>query len=239
MKLLQFVFLLALSSSVVLSEDPHPCSHVMKDKNHAVCTLFPESTEGPYYLPDQEVRQDITEGKPGFPLELTMIVVNFTTCEPLVNVAVDLWHCDAGGEYSAFQDGGNPGTGRPPTPPNDDTFEENSPKDENTFLRGIQFTDQEGRVTFKTIFPGWYVGRTVHLHIDAHVNNEKHTGQLYFGEPLTAYIGTQYPYSNFTHPRTTNVQDRIFNEADGKATTLILGSSEGGYQTSILMGFEK
>jgi len=216
-------FLLAVSSSGVLSEDPHPCSHVMKDAKHAVCTLFPESTEGPYYLPDQEVRQDITEGKPGIALELTMTVVNFTTCEPLVNVAVDLWQCDAGGIYSSFQDAGNV----------------NSPRDEKTFLRGIQYTDNEGRVTFKTIFPGWYPGRTVHLHVDAHVNNEKHIGQLYFGEPLTAYIGTQYPYSNFTHRRTTNAEDRIFNEADGKGTTLILGYSESGYQSSILMGFEK
>ena len=223
MKLISVIILAAALIACVESKNaPHLCSHVMKNENHAVCSLFPEAVEGPYFLDDQAVRQNITEGKPGIPLELSLTVVNFTTCEPLANVAVDIWQCDAAGEYSSFI-----GVTFPDA------------KDDNTFLRGIQYTDSNGMVTFYTIFPGWYPGRTVHIHVDAHVNGEKHIGQLYFTETLTAYVERQEPYVNSTTYRVKNSEDGIFNESDGVATTLNLDTINGGFQSSILMGFQK
>ena len=67
-----------------------------------LCVLTPELTEGPYYLDDQLLRQDITVGKPGVPLKLHIGVTDIATCVPLANAAVDVWHCDAKGYYSGI-----------------------------------------------------------------------------------------------------------------------------------------
>ena len=96
------------------------------------CVLAPEQTEGPYFLDDQRIRRNITEGKPGVPLTLRLTVVDASTCRPLRGAAVDVWHCDAAGVYSGVQ--GNAGS----------------------FLRGIQRTDAKGVALFRTIYPGWY-----------------------------------------------------------------------------------
>ena len=104
-----------------------------------VCTaLTPERTEGPYYIDDKLLRDDITEGKAGVPLELSVTVMDVTTCEPLVDAAVDIWHCDALGDYSAISGQGG----------NDDTSGE-------TWLRGVQLTGTDGVATIATIYPGW------------------------------------------------------------------------------------
>jgi hypothetical protein len=125
-----------------------------------VCVLTPELTEGPYYLPLNLVREDITEGKPGVPLRLRLAVVDVTNdCAPLGNAAVDIWHCDAQGFYSGVS--GNPGGGADP--------EAGAGAEAGTFLRGIQLTGEDGIAEFDTIYPGWYSGRTVHIHMKVHV----------------------------------------------------------------------
>ena len=125
----------------------------------AQCVLSPELTEGPYYVPDEALRRDITEGKPGTPLVLTLRVVNARTCGVVKNATVDVWHCDALGVYSgAVAD--HAGT---------------------NFLRGAQKTNAGGVATFKTIYPGFYAGRAVHIHVKVHVRGSVvHTGQLFF-----------------------------------------------------------
>ena len=121
------------------------------------CVLALEQTEGPYYIAKGKVRRNITEGRPGRPLTLRLAVVDASTCKPIKDAAVDVWHCDALGDYS-----GVGGTG-------------------GTFLRGVQRTNPQGIATFRTVFPGWYQGRTVHIHVKVHVRgNVVHTGQLYF-----------------------------------------------------------
>src|SRR5262245_58805212 len=64
------------------------------------CVPAPELTEGPYYLPNERVRRDITEGKPGTPLRLRLMVVSTSSCRPIKGAAVDIWHADASGVYS-------------------------------------------------------------------------------------------------------------------------------------------
>src|ERR671930_181076 len=86
------------------------------------CVLTPEQTEGPYYIANERVRRNITEGRPGTPLTLRARVVDASTCKPVKDAAVDVWHCDAGGAYSGFGAGAG----------------------SRTFLRGIQRTDAKG-----------------------------------------------------------------------------------------------
>jgi protocatechuate 3,4-dioxygenase beta subunit len=106
----------------------------------STCTLIPEATEGPYYADDMLVRQDITQGNTGITMILNITVIDTNTCQPIVGAAVDIWHCNSLGVYSAYESEGT--------------------KDE-TFLRGIQFTDDNGIASFTTIYPGWYVAKSL------------------------------------------------------------------------------
>jgi protocatechuate 3,4-dioxygenase beta subunit len=107
----------------------------------------PEMTEGPFYIAREKVRRNITDGHPGTPLVLRLTVVDASTCKPIKGAAVDIWHADAAGNYSGF----GAGSGN------------------RTFMRGIQRTDANGVATFRTVHPGWYQGRTVHIHVKVHV----------------------------------------------------------------------
>ena len=138
------------------------------------CVLAPEMTEGPYYISGEEVRTDITEGHPGTPLRLALTVVDVTTCAPIPNAMIDVWHADAGGNYSGF----------------------GSTSSNRTFLRGRQVTDASGKAGFTTIYPGWYQGRATHIHLKVHAGgNAVHTGQLFFDETVTEAVYATSPYN--------------------------------------------
>jgi protocatechuate 3,4-dioxygenase beta subunit len=115
-----------------------------------VCLLTPDVTQGPYYFDPKLVRADITEGKPGVPVTFRLQVVD-ATCRPLAGARVDIWHCDAGGLYSNYAGQG-------------DDHAHPVSTDGATFLRGTQIADAHGIVDFKSIYPGWYHGRTTHVH---------------------------------------------------------------------------
>ncbi|MEU6348028.1 intradiol ring-cleavage dioxygenase [Streptomyces sp. NPDC047072] len=204
----------------------------------AVCTLTKEMTEGPYYLDGQYVRADITEGKTGFPLKLALTVVDDDTCATISNALVEIWHCDALGEYSGYV--GNNGHSEP---------------DSGTFLRGGVLTNSSGVANITTVYPGWYRGRCVHIHVKVHVNvtltsdgsftggTELHTGQLFFDETVTAKVGALSPYSANTVTRTTLAQDSIYDDggaASGLLTLTALGSSPtAGYTGTLTLGVER
>ncbi|MFD7130318.1 intradiol ring-cleavage dioxygenase [Streptomyces sp. NPDC059894] len=203
----------------------------------AVCTLTKELTEGPYYLDGQYVRADITEGKAGIPLKLTLTVVDDDTCVPLSNALVEIWHSDALGEYSGFV--GNNGHNEP---------------DSGTFLRGGVLTNSSGVASITSIYPGWYRGRCVHIHVKVHTNvtltsdgsftggQEIHTGQLFFDETITTAVARVSPYSTNTVTRTTLAQDSIYDEggaASGLLTLTALGSTtSAGYAAALTLGVE-
>ena len=176
------------------------------------CVLAPELTEGPYYVPNETVRRDITEGKPGTPLRLHLTVVGTSSCKPLRSAAVDIWHADASGVYSGVA--GNSGT----------------------FLRGVQKTDRNGLAVFDTIYPGWYQGRAVHIHVKVHVGgNVVHTGQLFFPDALSDRVYKGAPYRTRGNPDTTNAEDAIYR--DGGSRSLLRPSASGsGYLGSMVMG---
>jgi len=182
----------------------------------ASCMLSPELTEGPYYISGEAVRSDITEGKAGVPLRLSLNVVNASSCAPISGATVEVWHADAGGDYSGFGNGAS----------------------SRTFLRGAQVAGADGAVTFQTIYPGWYVGRAVHIHLKVHIaGNVVHTGQLFFDEQVSDGVYARSPYSSRTGQRTTNAQDSIYTQ--GGAQTLQLAAEGDGYRGTCLLGVQQ
>jgi len=153
------------------------------------CILTPAQTEGPYYVADATTRRDITEGKPGVPLRIRLTVRDATTCQKLPGAQVEIWHCDAAGVYSGV----------------------NGAADTTTFLRGRQVSDRKGKVLFDTIYPGWYTGRTPHIHVKVHVSGTTvHTGQLYFDDTVTRAVYQKEPYAARGAADTTNTTDGIY-----------------------------
>lgn len=180
------------------------------------CMLAPELTEGPFYLPNEKVRRNIAESKAGTPLTLRLTVVDASTCRAVKGAAVDIWHCDAGGVYSGVQ---------------------NAPG--KSFLRGIQKTDAKGIATFETIYPGWYPGRAVHIHVKAHLGGTVvHTGQLFFPDALTDTVYRNAPYSSRPSRETRNAADSIFVNG-GKRSVLALRKNGSRYVGSITMGVHR
>jgi protocatechuate 3,4-dioxygenase beta subunit len=179
------------------------------------CVLAPEQTEGPYYLPGDKLRSDIREGKKGVPLSLRLGVVDASTCRPIRGAAVDVWHCDAGGVYSGTSVQGTEG---------------------RTFLRGIQRTNASGLAAFKTIYPGWYRGRTVHIHVQVSLGGSVvHTGQLYFPDKVTDAVYRRAPYASRPGRDPRNSGDSIFRNG-GSRSLLTLTKSGTGYVGAITMG---
>jgi len=182
------------------------------------CVLAPEQTAGPYYLDGDKVRRNITEGKAGVSLALRLAVVDVSTCKPIRGAAVDIWHCDAAGVYS--------GTSVQDTA-------------DLTFLRGIQRTDAKGVATFRTIYPGWYPGRTVHIHVTVSLGgNIVHTGQLYFLDTLTDRVYKRSPYSRRPGRDTRNAADGVFRNG-GARSILKLTKAGSGYTGAITMGVQR
>jgi protocatechuate 3,4-dioxygenase beta subunit len=178
------------------------------------CTLTPEITEGPFYLDLKNVRADVTEGRPGAPLELNLIVTNELVCTPIKDAAVDIWHTDALGNYSGVQGAGG------------------------TFMRGTQVTDANGQVTFKTIIPGWYSGRTVHIHVKVHAGtNQEHTGQLFFDDTFLDAVFTESPYNTRGKRDKRNASDGIY-AGGGSATTVTPSKAAKGYVATISMSVQ-
>jgi len=181
------------------------------------CVLTPELTEGPYYIDGEKVRRDIRDGHPGTLLTLRLTVLNASTCKPLKGAAVDIWHADAAGVYSGFGAGAG----------------------SRTFMRGVQRTDKNGLAVFTTVYPGWYQGRAVHIHVKVHVGgNVVHTGQLFFSDALTEQVYKSTPYAARGNPDVTNGQDSIFVNG-GKRSLLSVKKSGTGYVGSIAMGVHK
>jgi protocatechuate 3,4-dioxygenase beta subunit len=196
----------------------------------AACVLTPEVTEGPYYLDLDKVRSDITEGKDGTPLDLKITVVDATGCSPIKDAAIDVWHCDAGGVYSGFSQAsaGGPGGGAQST------------TDDQTFLRGTQVTDANGLGQFQTIYPGWYRGRAVHIHMKVHVGGSVvHTGQLFFDDGLTDQVYQSAPYSSRGTPDVRNSADDIYRSAGAASAVLAVTPSGQGYAGEITVGVKR
>ena len=182
------------------------------------CVLTPELTEGPYYIAGERLRRNITDGHPGTPLLLHLAVVDASTCKPISGAAVDIWHADAAGNYSGFGAGSR----------------------SRTFMRGIQKTNASGIATFQTVYPGWYQGRSVHIHVKVHVSGRVvHTGQLFFSDALTDRVYRKAPYSKRPNRTTRNANDSIFVNGGRKSILALSRRAAGGYIGTITMGVHR
>ncbi|SMX33431.1 intradiol ring-cleavage dioxygenase [Actibacterium lipolyticum] len=187
-----------------------------------VCMVMPEVTEGPYYLDPGLIRADITEGKTGIPLKLTMQVVD-AQCAPFAGARVDIWHCDAEGNYSGYSGQGSDSV--------NDTQGE-------TFLRGTQFTGDGGLVTFDTIYPGWYRGRTTHIHYKVFLDETTVlTSQIFFPDALSQYLfDTVAPYNARSGARdTVNSNDWIAAQA-GDGAFAAIREQANKYTAALVVG---
>lgn len=219
------------------------------------CTLVPEQEEGPYYIDDERLRRDIAEDKPGVALKLRIALVDAARCAPLPNAAVDIWHCDAMGVYSGFTSGGfggpdggpggpppmgpPPGPGRMGPPPGRRKI------DATRFLRGVQLTGPDGGVEFATIYPGWYLGRAIHIHLKVHLSGHvSHTGQIFLPEEVTADVAKLTPYAaRLPVHRTLQSEDHVFNGQRGAASMAGLsrlrsGSNADGFLATVTLAID-
>jgi protocatechuate 3,4-dioxygenase beta subunit len=189
-------------------------------------------TVGPYFVDERVNRSDLTTGTSdsnvtdATPLALAITVQQYNSsgCTALSGAQVDIWHADAGGKYSDESSEGTTG---------------------ERYLRGYQVTDQNGLVSFKTIFPGWYSGRTVHIHVmvrqfDSAGNQTfEWETQFFFDPTLTNQIMATAPYNTRGTPDTSNSQDDIYSQSSGKTLLTLTRTSEGtGYSAAITLGVQ-
>lgn len=193
------------------------------------CVLMPEMTEGPYWVDEKlnrsDIRVDPSDGsiRPGRPMNLTVTVyaVNGSACGLLPGAAVDIWHCDAGGLYSDVAMNNTVG---------------------KKFLRGYQVTNNSGVARFTTIYPGWYSGRTVHIHLRVRTYSGaqvlgQFTSQLFFDDAVTDEVFAVAPYNTRGARNTRNSNDNIYQGAATRDRTMLtLTKTADGYDAAISIG---
>lgn len=198
------------------------------------CIVRPEQTEGPYFIDAKLNRSDIRsepttgEVKAGTPLMLAFAVsaVGSDQCRPLAGALVDVWHCDAHGVYSAFEDrdAGN--------------FDTRG----QTFLRGQQVTGDDGMARFRTIYPGWYPGRAVHIHFKIRTEagpdrTYEFTSQFYFDEGLNDQVHAAEPYADQGTRTTMNADDSIYR-VSGDQLLIEATHGENGVEATFAIGLD-
>ncbi len=179
------------------------------------CVVTPNETVGPYPSRVDLFRSDIREGKPGIQLDLGITVVNTaSSCAALNGVNVEIWQCDATGNYSQY-----------------------GSEQSKTYLRGIQTTDASGQVKFTTVYPGWYQGRATHIHVEVTRNGQSlKVSQIAFPDAVNAEVyGTGVYASRGTNP-TTNMRDGIFADSLNSELASITGNPSSGYAATFTIG---
>ncbi|KAJ8068498.1 hypothetical protein OCU04_004048 [Sclerotinia nivalis] len=184
------------------------------------CILSPEVTQGPYYVSGEYVRADIVEDQQGIDLILDTQVIDMSTCNPVTNAVVEIWHCNSTGVYSGIVASTNGNAA--------DTANINS-----TFLRGLQATDAEGVAQFQTLFPGHYTSRSNHIHVLVHFNGTtyangtygggviSHVGQMFFDQDLISQVEAISPYNTNTQPTTLNSADGVLVDEAASSDPMI------------------
>ncbi|KAE8206888.1 hypothetical protein CF327_g7468 [Tilletia walkeri] len=202
---------------------------------NSTCVLAPEVTEGPYFHHQgHPIRRHMAEYQLGLPFVMNIGVIDIETCKPAENILVDIWLANATGYYS----------GHPVPHPhlkNEKPAESGKRKgmlsayprtnERENWLRAAYPTDANGVVQFTSIFPGYYTGRSTHVHTRVYtdwtpLSNGSyiggplaHIGQFFFEDELNESIDKMWPYSENpiknTHGRTRNWNDglNIFDTA--------------------------
>jgi protocatechuate 3,4-dioxygenase beta subunit len=173
--------------------------------------VTPTETVGPYPSLVDLIRSDVREGKPGTTLRLKIAVVNAaSSCAPVPNAAVEIWQCDATGNYSEY------GT-----------------QTRENYLRGIQTTDANGEVSFTTIYPGWYQGRATHIHVEVSINTRSvKATQMAFDEAVNRTVYATGVYASRGANPTSNLADGIFADSLSAELVTPTGDPTNGYSAT-------
>jgi protocatechuate 3,4-dioxygenase beta subunit len=188
------------------------------------CPLNPEQEEGPFYVDEGLLRSDVLDGQPGVPLLLSIKVVKAAKCEPVAKAAVEIWSANSLGKYSDKAQEGTVG---------------------QKYLRGVQLTDASGFVKFRSIYPGWYAGRTCHIHLKVRTGGTAsgssystagstvaHGGQIFF--PPSMNESLRSVYTGDTNSFINNADDRVYGSQRGDRAILSLdGSFQAGFTGAI------
>jgi protocatechuate 3,4-dioxygenase beta subunit len=216
----------SLTPAVFNTEPVVPATSAATPTAIPACIVRPALTEGPYFVDEMlnrvDIRSDPTDGsvKEGAPLTLAFNVSQISAdgCLPLQGARVDVWHCDALGVYSGVQDPG---------------FDTSQSK----FLRGHQLSDANGAAKFLTIYPGWYPGRTVHIHFKIRSNGYDFTSQLLFDDAFTDQVYIQAPYTQMGERTVRNEGDGIYQNT-GSQLLLNVTTVDGGYAATFDIGLQ-
>ncbi len=221
----------AVGSDPAASASASASAAALEATNAAVttpgCVVIPELTEGPYFIDEQLNRSDIrvepgdNSVRAGVPIAITVNVsqISSTNCAPLQGAIVDIWQCDAEGVYAGVENAVG-----------------------QKFLRGYQVTDANGVAQFTTIYPGWYRGRTVHIHFKvrtqgADEQDYEFTSQMFFDDALTDQVYTQEPYASRRQRDTLNSDDGIYAQGSEQLVLALTPTAEG-YATTFNIGLD-
>ena len=185
------------------------------NSTNATCAVTPTETIGPYPSLVDLFRSDIRETKTGTVLTLTIKVVNAnSSCAPVANANVEIWHVDAAGNYSQY------GT-----------------QTAQTYLRGIQTTNANGEVTFTTIYPGWYQGRATHIHAEVTIGGRSiKVTQIAFPESVNNTVHGSGVYASRGNNPMSNLSDGIFADSLSSEIVTPAGSPSSGYTAAFQIG---
>lgn len=182
------------------------------------CSSTPSETAGPFptKTPSSLVLNDIRSDREGTQLTVKITIQNKTnSCAGLADALVDIWHCDAAGNYSEYGGSGMQSTNYQSV----------------HFLRGRQTTDANGLVTFTSIYPGWYSGRAPHIHV--HVYNSAGKSllvtQIAFPEDISKIVYAQGAYQSHGQADTQNSNDNVFSDGFSLEMATVSGSVSAGY----------
>ena len=182
---------------------------------NAACAVTPQETLGPYPSLTDLIRSDIRESKSGTVLTLTIKVVNVNaSCAAVSGANVEIWQCDAAGNYSEY------GT-----------------QTAQTYLRGIQTSNSNGEVTFTTIYPGWYQGRATHIHVEVTIGGvSKKATQIAFPESVNNTVYATGVYASRGANPMSNASDGIFSDSLSSELVTPVGTPAAGYAASFQVG---
>jgi len=191
------------------------------------CVLSPAKTEGPYFVEEKldrpDIRVDPTDDtvQAGVPLALTLRVFDADRgCAPVKGVTVDVWHASAQGLSSDVAQNGTVG---------------------KKYLRGYQTTDADGAVRFGTIYPGWYQGRTIHIHFkvrhyDGASATYEFTSQIFFDEAVNDAVMSVPTYQRGGTRTTRNANDQVYGSDGGRLLAATSGGASAGYAATFDVG---
>ncbi|GAB3342525.1 hypothetical protein GCM10027299_57410 [Larkinella ripae] len=206
-------------SSCKQGDEVAPDSTTETGTSTGSCTVTSNETEGPFptKTPASLVTSNITSDRQGTKLTVKITVQNKNnSCAGLAAALVDVWHCDATGNYSEYGGSGMQSTNYQSV----------------HFLRGRQTSDANGLVTFTTIYPGWYSGRATHIHVHVYNSGGKSlkVSQIAFPEDISKVVYAQGVYASHGQADTTNARDNVFSDGVTTNISTVTGSAAAGYE---------